>query len=128
MRRLPLLVVVAFGLAACGGSGGSKSTLKITFGTVGGTMVPSSTTIAPSGALTRTGGGQVVGPQSISSSEAAKLSDLVRKDFPNLKSQSCPGTFPDESAQYITALGKTITVRGTCEPAFTNLFSALTNL
>ncbi len=115
------------GLAACGGSGGSKGGIKITFGTSGGTMVPSSITISPSGAITRTGGSQV-GPQAISGSEAATLSDLVRKDFPKLKSENCPGTFPDESAQFITALGKTITVRGTCEPAFTNLWTSLSNL
>ena len=59
---------------------------------------------------------------------AATLSDLVRKDFPKLRSESCPGTFPDESAQFITALGRTITVRGTCEPAFTNLWDSLSHL
>jgi len=89
-------------------------------------MVPNSVTIAPGGAVT-TQGGAPVGPKSISSAEDARLSGLVRSAFPNLKSESCPGTFPDESALFITALGKTITVRGTCEPGFTKLWNQLAN-
>lgn len=123
MRRLSLAAAVVLGLAACGG-GAAAHGLKITFGTSGGTMVPSSTTIAPDGWVTRHGG-VPTGPHPLPSPEAAHLFDLVRKDFPSLESQSCPGTFPDESARFIIALGKTVTVRGACEPAFTNLWNTL---
>ena len=121
MRRLAVLAVFALGLAACGGSGASKGTLKITLGRSGGTMVPYSITIHPGGAVTGLG----PSPKSITTAEDAKLSDLVRNGFPNLKSEQCAGTFPDESATFITALGKTVTVRGACEPGFTKLWNAL---
>jgi hypothetical protein len=121
MRRLSLLAVLVLGLAACGGSGASKSTLKITFGTSGGTMVPNSVTIAPDGVVTRTGSP----PARLTSAENAKLSGLVQSSFSKLRSEECPGTFPDESAAFITALGRTVTVRGSCEPEFTKLWGSL---
>jgi hypothetical protein len=121
VRRLVLLFVLALGLAACGGSGASKSTVKITLGRSGGTIVPWSITIHPGGAVTGLG----PSPKSIPSSEDAKLSDLVRNGFAGLKSEQCAGTFPDESATFITALGRTVTVRGTCEPGFTKLWNKL---
>jgi hypothetical protein len=50
---------------------------------------------------------------------------LVRNGFPSLKSEQCAGTFPDESAEFLTAFGKTVTVRGDCEPGFTKLWGSL---
>jgi hypothetical protein len=121
VRRLALLAVLAFGLAACGGSGAQKN-VKITFGRSGGTILPYSVTIAPDGAVTATGANPPSGK--LTSAQAAELSARVRSDLPGLKSESCPGTFPDESAMFVTALGKTVTVRGTCEPGFTKLLSS----
>jgi hypothetical protein len=123
VRRLSLLAALAFGLAACGGSGASSGTIKITFGRSGGTMVPNSVTIAPGGAVTTTGSSGAI--TRLTSAEDAKLSGSVRTAFPGLKSEQCAGTFPDESAMFITALGKTVTVRGSCEPGFTKLWNAL---
>ena len=124
VRRLTLLAVLALGLAACGGSGGSKAAVEITLGRSGGTMVPTSVTIAPGGRLTGVDH-LILKSNAISSAEDAKLSRLVRNDFPSLESKQCPRTFPDESSSFITALGKTVTVRGTCEPGFTKLWNAL---
>ena len=87
-------------------------------------MVPAAVIIWPGGHVTtvdRIG----VNQASISSAEDAKLSRLVRNAFPTLESKQCPGTFPDESSLFITALGTRVTVRGTCEPGFTKLFSAI---
>jgi hypothetical protein len=123
VRRLALLAVLTFGLAACGGSGPSKDNLKITVGRSGGTMVPYSVTIAPDGAVTATGANPPSGR--LTSAQDAAISARVRSDLPGLKSESCPGTFPDESATFITALGKTVTVRGPCEPGFTKLWNAV---
>jgi len=122
VRRLTLLAVLALGLAACGGSG--TQNLKITFGLSGGTMRPYSVTIAPGGAVTTTGlpYGK---PKPVTSGKDAELSGLVRKGFADFKNDQCPGTFPDESAMFITALGRTITVRGSCEPGFTQLWNSL---
>jgi hypothetical protein len=124
VRRLFLIAVLALGLAACGGAGSSNKAVKIAFGWTGGTMFPVSFTIAPSGAVTENSHPPVKATQ-LSSAEVVKLSGLVRAAFPGLKSEQCPGSFPDESSMYITALGKTVTVRGTCEPGFTKLFNEL---
>lgn len=124
MRRLSLLVILALGLAACGAAGSSNKALKIAFGWTGGTIFPVSFTIAPSGAATENSHPPVKATQ-LSSAEVVKLSGLVRAAFPGLKSEQCPGTLPDVSARYITALGKTVTVRGMCEPGFTKLFNEL---
>ena len=125
MRRLTLLAVLAVGLAACGGSGAAKDTVKITLGLSGGTMVPYSVTIAPGGAVTTTGNPPAK-PKTLTSAQDAELSRRVRSGFTNLKSEQCAGTFPDESAWFITALGKTVIVRGTCEPGFWRRWFALT--
>jgi hypothetical protein len=124
MRQVPLIAILVLGLAACGGSGASKSALKITIGRSGGTLMPFSLTVASDGSVTSTG--TVRGSLSpLTSAEHAKLSGLVRTGLPSLESAQCSGTFPDESAYFITALGKTITVRGTCKPDFTELWSTL---
>jgi hypothetical protein len=125
VRRLTLLALLALGLAACGGSSASKGTVKITFGRSGGLIVPYSVTIAPGGAVT-TQGNPPVKPKSLPSAKDVELSGLVRDGFGKLKSEQCPGTFPDEASQFITAMGKTVTVRGTCEPGFTKLWDSLT--
>jgi len=96
----------------------------IKFGSSGGTMVPYAVTYSASGAVLATGrSGIDLSP--LSSAQDQRLSSLVQNGLDKLKSESCPGTFPDESALFITALGKTITVRGSCEPGFTKLWNAL---
>lgn len=96
-------------------------------------MVPYSATIASNRKVTaRTvpsghNSGLPVTPRVITNAEGATLSRLVRSSLPNLKSVQCAGTFPDESTAFVTALGKTVKVRGTCEPAFTRLWTELSN-
>jgi hypothetical protein len=128
VRRLTLIAVLALGLAACGGgSGGSKDTLQIKFGRTGGMIMPYEITIAPDGTVSARGNPPNTLPKSITSAQDEDLSGQVRDEIGKLTSLSCPKTFPDEAASFITAAGKTVTVRGTCEPAFQTLFNALTN-
>jgi len=87
-------------------------------------MVPWSVTIAPDGSLT-TQGSPPAKPKSLTSAKDAELSRLVRSDFAKLKSEQCAGTFPDESGMFITALGKTVSVRGDCENGFNNVWNEL---
>ena len=49
----------------------------------------------------------------------------MRKDLRGFKSEQCPGTSDEYYPLFITALGKTVTVRGACEPGFTKLWYAL---
>jgi len=89
-------------------------------------MIPWSVTIAPDGTVT-TQGNPPVKPTALTSEKAAELSRLVGAGIGKLSSLLCGRTFPDESSLFITANGKTVTVRGTCEPSFTKLWYALTN-
>ena len=127
MRRLALLSVLAFGLAACGGSSASKGPLTITFGFRSGTSgfsVPPSITIAPDGKV-RSNTKPPVNRPALTTARERALSELVRNRFGALKSEECPGTSPGQPSTFIAALGKTVTVRGSCEPAFTKLWNAL---
>lgn len=125
MRRLILLAVLALGLAACGGSG-QKDAVQIEFGRTGGLIAPYTVTIAPGGAVTTSGSAPATA-KSVTSAQDSLLSNQVQDGFGKLTSSVCPGTFPDEAAFFITAEGKTVTVRGTCDQDFATLFDALTS-
>ena len=127
MRRLLLLAVLALGLAACGGSGAPKNGLTIKFGRTGGLIMPYVITIASDGSVTSTGNPPVKPPASITSAQVDSLSSQIRAGIGKLTSLQCGHTLPDEAATFITALGKTVTVRGSCEPKYTTLYDALSN-
>ena len=128
MRRLILIAVLALGLAACGGgSGPSKDTLQIKFGRTGGMIMPYTITIAPDGTVTAEGNPPNTPPKSITSEQDEDLSRQVRAEIGKLTTLQCAHTFPDEATNFITALGKTVAVRGTCETGFNKLFNALNN-
>jgi len=128
VRRIPFLAALAvlmLALAACGGS--KKPTgVKITLGRGGG-LAPFAITIAPDGKVTAAGATPVKPPAALTSAQDDEVSRLVRDGFGKLKSIQCAGTFPDEATFYITALGKTVSVRGACEPGFTKLWDSVTN-
>jgi hypothetical protein len=128
VRRLPFLLaacgILVVGLAGCGGSGGAKNGITITLGRSGG-LVPYEITIKPTGEVT-TKGQPPAEPTALTSAQEEKVSKLVHDTFNALESKQCPGTFPDEVTYSITAMGKTVTVRGDCEPGFTKLRDELT--
>jgi len=127
VRWLTLIAVLALGLAACGGSGVPKNALQIKFGRIGGLIAPYTISIAPGGAVTAEGNPPVKPPTSLTSAQDEMLSRLVRNGMGKLTTLQCAGSFPDEASSFITALGKTVSVRGTCEPGFTKIYDALTN-
>ena len=126
VRRLILLAVLALGLAACGGSGTPKNAVKIKFGRVSGLITPYTITIAPDGTVSAEGYPPVEPPKSLTSAEVETLSAQVRNEMGKLTTLQCAHTLPDAASSFITALGKTVTVRGDCEPRFTALYDALT--
>ena len=90
--------------------------------------MPYAITIAPDGKVTAAGNPPVKPPTSLTSAQVEKLSGLVRAGLGKLKSRlQCAHTFPDAASDFITALGKTVVVRGDCEPGFRKLWDALTN-
>jgi hypothetical protein len=131
VRRLAVFAVLALVVAGCGGSGGSRPStapVRITFGLSGGTMIPFAATIDRAGTVQTAGflPGAVVA-KTVSRAQEKTLSGLVREAIGGLKDEQCSDSFPDESGKFITALGKTVTVRGTCEPSFTKLWNELAN-
>jgi hypothetical protein len=79
VRRLTLLAVLALALAACGGSGTSKDTLKITFGRSGGTLRPYSLTLTRDGVVATTGSPTVGDGASSISAMRARFTALYRR-------------------------------------------------
>jgi hypothetical protein len=124
MRLLILLAVLALGLAACGGSGTSKNTVKITLGITGGNIAPFKVVIAPGGEVRYTGTPPFT-PATLRPAQDARLSKLALRVFPALKAVLCPRTNPDVASGFITVGSKTVTVHGNCDPAFTRLWTAL---
>jgi hypothetical protein len=126
VRRVVFLGVLAFILAACGGSGASEDAVKITVGRTGGVASPYAVIIVPGGAV-KVRGNPPVKPTPITSEKDAELSRLVRDKLGNFKSLICAKTLANESSLFITALGKSVVVRGNCQPGFTKLWYELTN-
>ena len=126
MRSLLVLAATAAALAACDASSASTSAtpLRITFGVTGGNVVPWQVTVEPTGRVHAT---REVRPrrQRLSQVKVASLSRLVRHELPGLKSRQCPGTLPDFGSEFIRAAGRTVRVRGSCEPRFHRLWSTL---
>lgn len=112
-------------LAACGGSGAPKDAIKIAIGRQGG-MVPYQVTILPGGTVKATGVPPSK-PKALTSAQDETFSLRVKHELGNYKSLYCGHTFPDEASYFITALGRTVAVRGSCEPGFTKLWSDLAN-
>ena len=128
MRRASLLVAAVACLAACGSSGSSKPPVKhghgipITFGIEGGNIVPFTITISSTGKVTEGSGSVRITKKQVSTS----LSSAVKADLAGVSSRECKGTLPDVGARFVTAAGRTITVHGSCEPAFETLWGKLT--
>jgi hypothetical protein len=118
MRHLASLACLCFAsllLVACGG-GSRKSNMKVTFGQRGGT-VPWAVTISPNGATARTVYAPMM-PKALTSAQEADLSRLVRGYYPNIKSEHCARPGYNSREWFVTALGRTVTVKGNCQPIF----------
>ncbi|MGH3009818.1 MAG: hypothetical protein ACRDLM_10505 [Gaiellaceae bacterium] len=127
MRRLIVLAVLSLGLAACGSSGAPKPAhgTQIEFGIEGGNIAPFDITISPTGKITELGNARIT-KRHLPSATEASLSSAVQSSFAGLSSRQCKGTLPDVGARFIRAEGKTVTVHGSCETGFEQLWGKLT--
>ena len=96
------------------------------FGRSGGNIAPFTVTIAPSGKVSVSGPAKV-GRTSLTPAQlaglraaisAAKLSSLPARTI-------CAGTLPDFASEFVTAGGRTVSVRGSCSPPFRRAWFAL---
>ena len=127
VRRLVVLAAAAAALVACGSSAASTSTkpIRIVFGLGGGNIVPFQVTIEPTGRVRAAGGVLDVRRKRLSQAKVASLSSLVRNQLPGLRSRQCAGTLPDVGSDFVRALGRTVSVHGSCEPRFHRLWNTL---
>jgi hypothetical protein len=124
MRRIIVLVALLGAACACGSSAASTTPHPIVFGVAGGNLAAYEVTIEPTGRIRST----VVRTKYhvLSRAKVASLSRLVRAAFASgLKSRLCPGTNPDFGSRFIHAYGRTVRVRGSCEPRFNRLWDTL---
>jgi hypothetical protein len=125
MRRIMLPAALLIAVCACGSSAASTTPRPIVFDIAGGNLVPSQVTIEPTGRV-RSSGPLEPKIRQLSHAKVVSLSRLVREDFAaGLKSRLCPGTNPDVGSDFIHAFGRTVRVRGNCEPRFGRLWDTL---
>ena len=126
VRRLVIFAASAAALASCGSSAASTNAtpLRIVFGAGGGNMVPSQVTIEPTGRV-HASGSMTPRRRRLSHAKVVSLSRLVRHELPALRSRQCAGTLPDIGADFVRAAGRTVRVRGGCEPRFHRLWNTL---
>ena len=120
-----ILTALAAALVACGASAASTKPHRIVFGLGGGNMVPFQIAIESTGRVRSSG---VTQPKRhrLTIAKVASLSHLVQQEFASgLESRRCAGTNPDLGSDFIRALGRTVTVHGSCEPRFHRLWNTL---
>jgi hypothetical protein len=100
--RVLVIAVLTAGLTAYGSSSSAKYTY-VSYGRTGGNIKPERIFVRAVG----------------------KVGDQVRATFGSLTSRECPGTLPDMAIEYISFGGRTVRVRGGCEPAFAHLWNTL---
>jgi hypothetical protein len=127
VRRIAVLGVSVAALAACAASAASiqAGPRRIVFGLGGGNMVPFQVTIEPDGRVRSSG---FVRPRRhrVSVAKVSSLTTLVRHEFASgLRSRQCAGANPDVGSDYISALGRTVRVHGSCEPRFSQPWNTL---
>lgn len=98
------------------------------FGRTGGNIMPFTVTIAPGGAITRTG----PAPGTRARLTRQQLAGLERTaaavHFTTLpRATSCPGTLPDVAAQFVRVGSRTVRAHGGCVARFQRLWQALAN-
>ena len=124
MRRIIVLAALLGAAYPCGSSVASTTSHRIVFGVVGGNLAAYQVTIEPTGRIRSS---QVRTKYHVlSRAKVVSLSRLVRASFASgLKSRICPGTNPDFGSKFIQAYGRTVRVRGSCEPRFHRLWDTL---
>ena len=124
VSRIAILAALVAGLSACGASSAPTSPTGIAFGIGGGNIVPYRVMVEPTGVIRASGMG--LQRHALSRNLVARLSRRVRTAFAaGVKSRQCRGTNPDIASEFIRAEGRTVTVRGTCDPRFQRLWNTL---
>ena len=121
MRALAAFAALVVALAATSAASASP---RYAFGRAGGSIVPFTVTIGPTGRIAVSGPARVrrttltAAQLSALAAVVARLAGLPTRTF-------CPGSLPDFASQFVTAGGRTVSVRGSCSPPLTRAWNAL---
>jgi hypothetical protein len=122
VTRLALLAALAVAIAAP-----AASAARYSFGRQGGNIEPYTVTISPTGAVT-TSGPVKVGRTKLSARQLKSLASTVAgAGFSTLPATTfCLGTLPDFASDWVAVGSQRVSVRGSCSPRFTRVWSAVT--
>lgn len=115
-----LAVLAVSAAAACGASAGGRT--PIVFGTTGGNLIGYHVTIQPNGSVRVRGRGWKYRKQ-IRPAQVRQLRREIR--HAHLATTVCAGSLPDFASKFVRVGGRTVQVRGGCEPRFQRVFRAL---
>jgi hypothetical protein len=121
VRKLGMLLAFAVALVACGST--PVANTRIVFGISGGNIAPYRVTIQPTGTVEIT---TPLGDNPRRQLAPARVRELANEiQQAHLASRTCPGVLPDVASRYIRVGGHTVTVHGSCEPGFRDVWSDL---
>jgi hypothetical protein len=125
-------VALALPLAVLAGSSGKRQAAPaFTFGRTGGNIIPAKVSIGRDGRVTTTGAVKTTLTEA-SLPLRNGLARLARAEgfFTMPAFTGCQGVNPDVAARFVTVTAggrsRTVTVHGTCRPAFEELYAVLT--
>jgi hypothetical protein len=127
-RRLIGVAAAAFAVALGAQAAQASSTPALTFGRSGGNIAPFTVTISPSGRVTAHGPVRLARPRLTLTADAVHgLVDLAKAEgfFRMAATTVCRGTLPDFAASFVTVGSKRVSVRGSCNRRFTQLYAVL---
>jgi hypothetical protein len=122
VRRLAALLAFAAMLAACGSTAVAHT--PIVFGITGGNIAPYSASIHPNGTIEIRGSLGDHPRRQLSPPRVRQLTNEIQQA--HLVSRTCSGVLPDIAGRYIRVGGQTVTVHGSCEPGFQDVWNDLT--
>jgi hypothetical protein len=122
MTRLALLAALAVAIAAP-----AASAARYSFGRQGGNIEPYTVSISPTGAVTVSGPVKV-GRTRLSARQLRSLASTVAgAGFSTLPATTfCLGTLPDFASDWVAVGSQKVSVRGSCSPRFTRVWTAVT--
>jgi hypothetical protein len=122
------LAVVALAVALGAQAAQASSTPALRFGRSGGNIAPFTVTISPTGRVTAQGPVRLARPRLTPSPDAVHgLVDLAKAEgfFRMPATTVCRGTLPDFASSFVAVGSKRVSVRGSCNRRFSQLYAVL---
>ncbi len=122
------LAVAALAVALGAQAAHASSPRAFAFGRSGGNIAPFTVMISPTGRVTAQGSVRLARPRLTLTQDAVHgLVDLAKTEgfFRMPATTVCRGTLPDFAGSFVTVGSKRVTVRGSCNRRFSELYAVL---